>query len=423
MVRQIWFSLYNILSVVALIFYLPFLILKRGPGSKLSFIKERLGMSRYTRADIWLHAVSVGEVIAAIPLLKSIKREFPQMKIVLSTITYTGQKVARQKFSEADRIMYMPWDTSFIVNNIVKSILPYVFITIETEFWPNLFRVLKRYNVQIIVMNGRISPSSFSGYSRIKPFIETVLSFIDIVCVQDDTSAKRVLSLGAVPEKVKMLGNFKFDISLSETLQSWTELLRGPILVAGSTHKGEEVIVSRAFKKAKKRIHDMKLILAPRHPERFAEVEEVLKKEGLVYCRRSKIGIIASEAIPDPMDVILLDTIGELSGVYAHCTVAFVGGSLVPVGGHNILEPAYWSRPILVGPHMDNFPIISDFLENSAANEVKNQDEMAENIIQLMEDKERAEEMGRKARGIVEKNIGAVDRAMEIIKEVFNPYL
>jgi 3-deoxy-D-manno-octulosonic-acid transferase len=409
------FFLYDILSTAALIGYMPVLLTKKGPDSRMTFVKERLGKSHYPRAHIWLHAVSMGEVLAALPLLKALHRQYPDKKILITTITYTGQRVAREKFPEASRIMYFPWDASYILKPVVRAVKPEMYITIETELWPNIFKTLKSQGAQVLMMNGRISPSSFKGYSRLRFFIKKVLSLIDFICMQDETSKERILALGADSQKVTVTGNFKFDIHLPEKTLPWTQGLKGPVLTAGSTHRGEDIIIARAFKEIKKRIPHAILVVAPRHPERFDEVESELTGEGLKCLRRTKISDSAPP-LPDSLDAIIVDTIGELSALYASSTVSFVGGSLVPVGGHNIMEPAYWSKPIVVGPHMHNFPIASDFLQQKAAIEVRDAGELAQTVIDLIQDKEKAQEMAEKARSLVDRNIGAVERAMKVIE-------
>jgi 3-deoxy-D-manno-octulosonic-acid transferase len=412
------FILYDILSAIALLFYLPTLLTKKGPENRLTFIKERLGLSRYSNADVWVHAVSVGEVMAAIPLLKALKKEYPQKKFLVTTITYTGQRVAKEKFPEADRIMYMPYDNGLgILNKVVAQIKPELFITIETELWPALFYALKRHGSKILVMNGRLSASSTKGYSRVKFFMRKLLSFVDAFGMQDNVYANRVLMLGAPKDKVEAIGSFKFDITMPPLNESsWTWKLQKPILSVGSAHRGEDRIIIQAFKTIQSEMKGVKMIFAPRHPERFDEVEELFKTESVRYIRRSQIDPLNPEQSLAGVDAVLLDTIGELSQVYACSDIAFVAGSLVPIGGHNILEPAYWAKPILTGPYMDNFPIVEDFLQNNALIQVKNETELANAAIALLKDRRSLEEMGKRARQIIDKNIGAVSRGMSIIK-------
>ncbi|MBI4682253.1 MAG: 3-deoxy-D-manno-octulosonic acid transferase [Nitrospirae bacterium] len=413
-------SLYNLISIIGFFLYLPRLLLKKGPEDRCTFIKERLGLSDYQKMDIWVHAVSVGETLACIPFLKKLKKDFPDKKVVLTTTTYTGQKIARDKFPEADRIMYMPLDTVFCVKKAVNLLRPEIFITVETELWPALFQALKAAGSRIIILNGRISNDSYKGYKKISVFMKKLLSRVDFFYMQDKGDAERIMDIGADRHKVSVMGNFKFDIDFKETAPpQWLTGINNKILLAASTHKGEEEIILDAYNSIRNKIHGIKLILAPRHPERFNEAEEIIGKSGIGYIRRSEISQRSVEnnhelqAFPD---IILLDTIGELSSVFSKASVAFIGGSLVPVGGHNIMEPAYWSKPIIFGPHMENFPIAREFLDNNAAVRVDNSADITETVIELLTNSEKAVNMGRSARSIVDKNTGAVKKAIELIR-------
>ncbi|RJQ44155.1 MAG: 3-deoxy-D-manno-octulosonic acid transferase [Nitrospiraceae bacterium] len=412
--------LYSFLSAVALLLYLPFIVLKKGPQDRIAFIKERLGISRYEKTDIWVHAVSVGEVIACIPFLKVLKKEFPGKKITLSTTTYTGQKVARERFPEAERIMYMPWDSGMSVLKPVHSLRPDIFITVETELWPVLFRTLKRQGSRIIILNGRISNKSYTGYKRLGFLMKHVLSYPDFLFMQGNNDAERIINIGADRSKVGVMGNFKFDITFdtASLRPECLEGIKGKILLAASTHKGEEEIILEAFASLSAQRPDLKLIIAPRHPERFAEVEEIIRKRNLSYIRRTAMNVAGANS-SSPLQypaIILLDTIGELSRTFSVVTIAFIGGSLVPVGGHNILEPAYWSKPILFGPYMDNFPFAADFLDQSAAIQVKDAKDIILTVKDLLDTSDKAVRMGQAAKGMVEKNTGAVEKAIGLIR-------
>jgi len=411
--------LYNFLSAIALLIYFPLLLLKKGPEDRLAFISERLGISRYVETDIWVHAVSVGEVIACVPFLKALKKEFPGKRITFSTTTYTGQKVARERFHEADRIMYMPWDTGWCVKSAVRALRPKAFITVETELWPYLFKTLKRSGSKVIILNGRISNKSFSGYKRLGFFMRAVLSFVDFLYMQGKNDAERIIEIGADRHKVGVMGNFKFDISFDRTDRTeWLENISGRVLLGASTHRGEEEMILEAYTSLKQEFTDLKLILAPRHPERFNEVEGILKKRNLNFIRRSAFDTGARSAVPlqKTYDIILLDTIGELSRVFSDVAIAFIGGSLVPLGGHNILEPAYWAKPVIFGPHMENFPFASEFLEQGAAAVVRDIHEIEKTVRELLDDGRKAERMGQKAKAIVEKSSGAVNKALELVR-------
>lgn len=420
-------TLYNLLFSAAVVLYLPVLFLKKGPESRRTFITERLGLSRYSKTDIWVHAVSVGEALACIPFLKKLKKEFPDKKIAVTTTTYTGQKIAKDKFPEADRIMYIPLDSALCVNSVVGKLRPEVFICIETELWPVLFHALKKTGSKVVVLNGRISDKSFQGYSKIKFLMKRLFADIDFLYMQGEVDADRILKLGADKDKVDIMGNFKFDMEFSKEVPlDWLNSAGGRIMLAASTHRGEDGIIIDAFKLIRNDVRDVKLIIAPRHPERFDEVADLIKQKGLDYIRRSQMqesGVRSQELRETyngpwttEYDIILLDTMGELSRVYSHVYAAFIGGSLIPHGGQNLLEPAYWSKPIIFGPHMENFPIAGEFLEKSAAMEVKDANDIAEKVTELMNNEEKAAALGRNAKAIVDKNTGAVKKAIELIR-------
>ncbi len=409
--------LYNVLSAIAVLLYSPWILLKKGPDDKSAFIRERFGLAVYGKTDIWVHAVSVGEVIACLPFLKALKKEFPDKKITLSTTTYTGQAIARKNFPEADRTMYIPVDTGFCVGRVVRLLRPDLFVTIETELWPVLTATLKKSGSDIIVLNGRISEKSFSGYKKIRFFMKEMLSYIDYLYMQSDGDAERIKQLGAAKGKVGVMGNFKFDISLdSSSSLTWVNHVDGKIFLAASTHEGEDEIILDAYSLIKERYDRVSLIIAPRHPERFLYVEKLIREKGFDYIKRSKLTDDRRATNDGCPDVILLDTIGELSRVFSNVSIAFIGGSLVPVGGHNILEPAYWSKPILFGPHMSNFPISGEFLKKSAAVQVSNANEISDTVSELLSDDDKALSLGKNAKTIVEKNTGAVHKALELVR-------
>jgi 3-deoxy-D-manno-octulosonic-acid transferase len=418
---------YNLLSAIAVLLYLPVLVMKKGPEDRIRFIRERLGASHYSKTDIWVHAVSVGEVIACVPFLKMLKKEFPDKSIVFSTTTYTGQKIAHERFPEACRIMYIPCDTWLCVNRAANGLRPEIFITIETELWPALFSALKKNASRIIILNGRISNKSFKGYRRLSFFMKKLLAYVDFLYMQGEADAEKIEAIGADKNRVRVMGNFKYDISFDASgALDWLENINSRILLAASTHKGEEEIILNAYDSIKQTCPDLKLIIAPRHPERFKEAEEILKKRNLNFIRRSMINKLSAisdqqsakgmQPLNGDFDIILLDTIGELSRVFSKITIAFVGGSLVPVGGHNILEPAYWAKPMIFGPYMDNFPMAKEFLDQAAAVKVNDAHEIVMAVTDLLNNSEKAGRMGLKAKAMVEKNAGAVKKAIELVR-------
>ena len=376
-------------------------------------------MARYKKTDIWIHAVSVGEVIACLPFLKALKKEFPDKKITLSTTTYTGQGIARKNFPEADRIMYVPVDTGFCARRVVRAMRPELFVTVETELWPILTSTLKKSGCTLIVLNGRISEKSFKGYKKIGFFMKEMLSYIDYLYMQSDGDADRIKLLGAEKEKVGVMGNFKFDIALDNVATlKWLDHIEGKIFLAASTHEGEDEIILDAFSLIKKRYAKVRLIIAPRHPERFNNVAKMIDNRGLKYVRRSHISDERRTKDDEIPDIILLDTIGELSRAFSRVSIAFIGGSLVPVGGHNIMEPAYWSRPVIFGPYMNNFPISKEFLETSAAIQVTHADNISETVVDILLTEEKAAELGKNAKAIVEKNTGSVNKALHLVRRL-----
>lgn len=437
------YFLYSIIYFTVLLFLLPLQYLKRPAQLRKRWIKERFGKYRaealksrcaegqtselqnFQTSELktfWIHAVSVGEVTSAVSLIKKLKGKYPSAKIIISTVTDTGQKVARERISSIARIIYMPFDLPFAIKNAIAFVSPSLFIIMETELWPNIIRLLKRNDVPVLLMNGRISEKSFGGYKRLRFFIKGALKNMDALCMQNELYAERIKTLGAEPERVKAIGSFKFDTIPSSSLPEWTNSLRLSqearvrtqefTIVAGSTHRTEEDLILRAYIKLRKDFPKLNLIIAPRHPERFKEVEELIKKNEIEYIKRSDVMSHGSRVAGG---VILLDVIGELASVYGVCDIAIMGGSFIKHGGQNPLEPAYWENAIVCGPHMENFPFIDEFyrgggaLKTDAAN-------LESTLAGLLLSPEKQEAMGKSARKLYEKNSGAVERAMEIIE-------
>ncbi len=433
---------YSILYLIALLFLFPFEYLKRPKELRNRWVRERFGKYRAeeqkrriaevktSESVVWIHAVSVGEVIAAVPLIKKIKDRYPFREIVVSTVTDTGQKVANERMGDIARIIYVPFDLPFAIKNALRRIKPSLFIIMETELWPNTIRILGRSGVPVLLMNGRISERSFVGYKKLRFFIKDVMKNVSIFCMQNELYAERIKELGAEPDKIKAIGNFKFDTGPSSTVPEWTRILRRRetedrrqtrekefVIIAGSTHRTEEELIIDAYIKLRADFPQLNLIIAPRHPERFKEVEELIKRNNIQYIKRSEIVNPIASALPyfcTSALVILLDVIGELSSVYSACDVAIIGGSFIEHGGQNPLEPAYWGKAIVCGPHMENFPFIDDFYRGGGALKV-DLDTLYESLRSLLTSPEKISSMGKIAKELYEKNSGAADRAMEII--------
>lgn len=365
---------------------------------------------------IWIHAVSVGEVGASLQLIKKLRTEYPHLPIFLSTITDTGQKVAKDKVPEGTKVVYLPFDMKSVLKRCFRRINPKIFIVIETELWPNIFRVMADRGVPVIVLNGRISERSLKGYKRISFFMRRVFSYVKVFGMQGKIDADRLKSIGAEEKKIRVIGNFKFDMYISSEIPMWAQSIKGPVIVAGSTHRGEEEIIISAYSENLDRFQGLKLIIAPRHPERFEEVENLIRSKGIPFIKRSEIGTRYPELETTKNSVILLDGVGELSAVYGIADITIIGKSFIGFGGQNPLEPAYWGKPILCGPHMENFPFIKDFYQEGAAFEV-DADNLGNKVKELLYAPESAKESGEKAKLLYMRNSGAVERAMRVIEE------
>jgi 3-deoxy-D-manno-octulosonic-acid transferase len=420
------FLVYSILYSLALaVLFVP-QYLKRPLGMRKKWLRDKFGMFDFSlpaphSSPVWIHAVSVGEVHAVIPLLKRLRVAYPGLPLVLSTITDTGQKVAGEKAPEGVLTVYLPFDLGVILHRCFARVTPKLFIVVETELWPNIFRVAHERNVPVLVLNGRISEKSARGYRKVSFFMKKVFAYVTLFSMQSDADAERIRSIGADGGKVCVSGNFKFDMDIPGNVPVWLREIRGPVIVAGSTHAGEEQIVIDAYRENLRLFPGLKLIIAPRHPERFKEAEEVIIRSEIRYMKRSEVSAGWRELNAEGPYILLLDTVGELSTVYSIADMAIMGKSFEGFGGQNPLEPAYWGRPIICGPHMENFPFIREFLEAGAAFEVSPAG-LAKKVKELLMQPEKGKASGETARALYLRNSGAVDRTMKIIGD-FIPHL
>ena len=429
------YLLYSIATLLALVVLAPYFVYQVLRHNKyIGSLRQRLGylpvsFNLDAEDSIWVHAVSVGEVLAARPLISELRRRYPRLRLFLSTTTLTGQQLARRSVSDVDAVFYLPFDWTFTVRRTLRLVRPRLFVMVETEIWPNLLRECRRQGIKTALVNGRISYRSFPRYRIVRPFFRRVLADVDRFCVQGEETSRRLQELGADPARITITGSLKFD-----SLDAAPVPGRGPdrvlrffrisphrqVIVAGSTLRGEEEIVIRAFNRLRTTSagSNALLIIAARHPERFGEVERLCRQEGLATLRRSELPIDAEPRA----DAVILDTIGELAQLYQIATAVFVGGSLIPAGGHNILEPAVYGKPIVFGPHMQNFAEIADaFLANGAAIQVRSEREFEEAMLGLVADPVRRARLGAAARALIDANRGARDKTLAVLAELLPP--
>ena len=428
------YAVYSVLIVLFFVVTSPYLLYQAIRYRKyVRSLRQRLGylpLSFNLDGDdsIWIHAVSVGEVLTARALLPELRERYPRLRIFLSTTTMTGQQVARNNLQYVDEVFYFPFDLRFIVRRTLRLVRPKLFIVMETEIWPNLLRACREAGVKTVLVNGRISSRSYPRYRMARGFFRVVLSDIDRFCMQSAESARRIVEIGADPARVLVTGSLKFDSldipgaagaaadrGRNRVLRYFRIAPERPVVMAASTLKGEEEPVFEAFQRIRANRSNALLIIAPRKPERFDEVERIARRGGWNVARRSELRVDAEPR----NDVIVLDTIGELAQLYQIGTVVFVGGSLVDAGGHNILEPAVFGKPIVFGPHMENFAEIAQaFLEQGAAVQVKSGRELETALLELLGDPVRRASLGAAARALVEANRGARAKSLGAIAQL-----
>ena len=413
------YTLYSAVLGVGLLAYLPTFLVRRRRAGYARHLGQRLGRlgdGLPPEPRCWIHAVSVGESAVAVPLVEGIRRRWPELSVVVSTITPTGARIVAERLAARAVHRYFPVDLPGPVRRALDAARPRFFIAIETELWPNFLRALAARRIPAMIANGRISDRSFRRYHRVRWLMRRVLADIAVFAMQSTEDAQRIIALGAPPERVVVTGNLKSDLLPEAPDEAgWRERLglgeRDRLWIAGSTHRGEEAMVLDAFVRAKARCPALALLLAPRHPERTGEVEELIRSRGLTAVRRSRLPREATSGV-----VTILDTVGELAQIYGLAEVVFVGGSLVPVGGHNVLEPAMRGKPVLFGPHTSNFREGAELLQRGGGGlVVKDGDELAREITRLLEDRDLGGRMGRAAREAFAGRQGAVGATLDLI--------
>jgi 3-deoxy-D-manno-octulosonic-acid transferase len=424
--------LYNALVTALLLVGLPFLPVLWLFGSRYSMgLAERLGFygrgikrSAANSRPVWIHAASVGEVLAAGHLADGIRTRFPHRQILLSAFTHTGYEMARQTKS-ADFIIFLPLDHPWIVRRALATFDPSLMVFLETEVWPNILRLAYLRGTPIVLLSGRFSTRAFKKYSLFSSFFKAVLLHFTWMGMQTEDDADRARSLGADPRRVIVTGNLKVAGSLSladsdgitaESLEVKTHADARRLLVAGSSHRGEEEILLNAFRSLKQLFPDLQMVLAPRHPQRFPEVEKLIRASGFDFERKTQINGRSFTL----HDVLLLDTLGELPNFYARGDVAFVGGSLIDAGGHNLLEPARCRRPVLFGPHMANYAAFAEAMKATGGGiEVRSAEDLVREVADLLTDASKCLIMGERAYKLAKDEQRVGERSLALLA----PYL
>ncbi|MBU1693179.1 MAG: 3-deoxy-D-manno-octulosonic acid transferase [Verrucomicrobia bacterium] len=433
---MIWF-IYNILFTVGFLILLPhFLLRMKRRGGYARHFWERVAKYKPAVAarlkepgHIWIQAVSVGEIYLALGFMDQMRRRRPGTRFVLSTTTSTAHAIAEPKLSADDVLIYFPADFPFITRRALDRIKPRALILIENELWPNLVRLTRQRDIPVVLVNGRISEHSYRGYRMLRAFTRRLLPLVNLFCVQSAGDAQRLKDLGAPEERLCIVGSAKYD--LNPPAPPAAELARAVlraagipedarVLLGGSTWPGEEAVLLDLYRELKPEMKDLVLVLVPRHVERSAELLAEIEQRGLKVLRRTALKPGSAPAARP--DVLLVDTTGELMRLYSCASVIFVGKSLTVGGGQNIIEPAWWGKPVLVGPHMKNFPVVvEDFREADAFIQVPDAAGLKDAVIRLLNDPARRVELAARAARLVREKSGAGERTLDRIAPVLFP--
>lgn len=424
---------YYLAVLVGLVIAGPFLLVFRkkaraGIWQKLGFVPSFIGDDRQNhkatgtgKSAVWFHAVSVGEFNAVYPLLNAFHERHPDLDVVVSTTTATGQALAKQKIGNWAKVIYFPLDLPWSVSAWLDAVRPSLIVVVETEMWPGFLFQCKRRSIPVAIVNGRMSPRSFKGYLRLKPFFSRVLKTVKVIGAQSESEAARYRRLGGPDVNLEILGNLKFDglRALPEEeqvllLERLNIVAGSPVIVAGSTHEGEEEAVINAWKDLRAEISQLKLIIAPRHPERFNRVAQLIERHGMKAKLFSK-----NDSFQSSDDVYVVDAIGHLTSMYSTATVAFVGGSLVSIGGHNLLEPYVYAVPVVCGKYIyKTRDVAQALIDNQAISIINNQGELTVALRQLLGDEAARRERGRRGYVYLSSSQGAVRRALNMLNAV-----
>jgi 3-deoxy-D-manno-octulosonic-acid transferase len=419
------YLLYSALLAAGLLASLPYWMFgKRRHGKYREGLRERLGkipprLQSQSPPAIWVHAVSVGEVLAVSELVSRLRQRFPEYRVVISTTTATGQKLATKHFGE-DSVFYFPLDFAFAIRPYLSVLRPRLIVLAETEFWPNFLRLAHASGARVAVVNARISDHSWPGYRRFRRILQSVLGNVDLFLAQTAEDGSRLREIGAAADRVQVSGNLKFDVSapdpppiVARLRSNFQQAGAGPVMVFGSTAEGEEELLLRAFENVLASYPRAVMILAPRRPERFGQVGQLLEQLGIRFWRRS---MWSGEPVAG--GVFLVDTIGELASLYALADVAFVGGSLVPRGGHNIIEPAQHGVATMVGNHTENFRDVVSLFQGQDAVRVVGPAEFPVVLMDLLSNDEERIALGRRGAETLRSQMGATEKTLQALKQL-----
>ena len=446
-----WRLFYNILLLILSPVIVAVLLAKercrRGLPQRLGFGKGLSGLSGLSGAPgrdrpegpdrpdrpaqpvIWIHAVSLGEVVAVTPLVIELHRRHPECRLVVSTVTETGREAAEQRLAGVAEHCYAPLDFPWVVSRFIERLQPRLYLFVETELWPNLLWHLRKRGVPTALVNGRLSSRSFARqqWAPVRSFYRTMLQTLSLCLMQSDRDVDRIIALGAEASRVRRTGNIKFDQPIPSVAGGGTTRAslglqeNEQLLVAGSTHPGEEETLVECYRTLVAQCPSAVLLLAPRHIERVESVEAMIQARGFAVQRRSAIGQGVAPRLTGPR-VVVLDSRGELAAIYREAVVAFVGGTLVPIGGHNLLEPAQWAKPVLFGPYTDHCAEIADLLVHAGGGyRILQADDLTRQVVALFSDNKERERMGQLARQVVEQNQGALQQTLEAIDKLLTP--
>jgi 3-deoxy-D-manno-octulosonic-acid transferase len=432
--RDTVYLLYDLVLLASACFLIPYYLFRGVRQGKVRRgIRERLGFYTATQLAavcgkkvLWIHAVSVGETRAAVPLLQALKRTYPDHFLVISNVTETGHHIA-EGLPEAELCLFFPFDLSWVVKRVLRQVNPSAIVIVETEIWPNFIRHANLLNIPVILVNGRISDRSFPRYRLARRLVAPILDQISAFCMQTELDSRRIIEMGALPDRVLVSGNLKFDMQAEVPDVREREILRETfrlpeqttVWVAGSTHNGEDEIIAGIYRELVVSGENIFLILVPRHPDRCCAILEMLSGIALTATLRSSV-----ESRERPMasgDVLLVDSIGEMLKFYALADLIFVGGSLVPVGGHNVLEASLLEKPVLFGMHMHNFKEISRLLQAAGGGlQVSDRLALLSAVKTLLHDSDRRAVMGMAGYQLLQKNVGATERTLAVISGLVN---